>query len=158
MSGRLVAINGRRILTPMQDLRDAVVLIEGEKILAVGALANNPVPDQAEVIEAGDRLVVPGYIDMHQHGAVGVWPADGAEAVVKIGRFLATVGCTGWTPTVMSMPGVKATVEAMKADTGGADVLGVGLEGPFLLSVPPRETPDTAQEPLERPSVSRFYE
>ena len=48
-------------------LRDAVVLIDGPRIAAVGKRSEIDVPSGARVIDASERTVVPGLIDSHTH-------------------------------------------------------------------------------------------
>jgi imidazolonepropionase-like amidohydrolase len=48
-------------------LRNAVVLIEGERISAIGSAEDVPVPDGAEVIDAAGTWLVPGLMNMHVH-------------------------------------------------------------------------------------------
>ena len=161
MSSQMIAVKARRIITPLQDLRDAVVLVEGERIAAVGRQSYVPVPDGAKVIDVGDRIVVPGFIDIHHHGAVGVYAAEGADAVRKIAQYLVKSGTTGWLPTVAAVPGVdvldgvKAIVDVKREGTGTADVIGIHMEGPFLT---PKRIPDHDEldVTLEGPTVAGF--
>ncbi len=155
MSTRLLAVMARRVLTPLQDLRDAVILVEGERIAAVGLRSNIAIPQNAQVWDAGERIVAPGLIDLHHHGAVGLSAGEGAEAVKGIGRYLVTTGTTAWLPTVEQQRELAGVVEAMHGGTGGADVLGVHMEGPFLApkGVPGQEAMDEA---LLKPSVAGF--
>ena len=46
--------------------RNAVIVIEGEKIVAVGG-PSTPVPDDANIIDLSDSFVLPGVMDMHTH-------------------------------------------------------------------------------------------
>ena len=46
--------------------RNAVIVIEGEKIVAVGG-SSTPVPDDANIIDLSDSFVLPGVMDMHTH-------------------------------------------------------------------------------------------
>ena len=48
-------------------LHDAIVLVEGERIVQVGRAAEVSVPPEAEVIDAGAQSVIPGLIDCHVH-------------------------------------------------------------------------------------------
>jgi imidazolonepropionase-like amidohydrolase len=48
-------------------IRNSVVIIEGERITAVGTVASLPVPDGAEVISTEGMTVLPGLWDMHVH-------------------------------------------------------------------------------------------
>jgi imidazolonepropionase-like amidohydrolase len=48
-------------------LRNAVVLIEGDRISAIGAAEDVSVPDGAEVIDATGTWLVPGLMNMHVH-------------------------------------------------------------------------------------------
>jgi N-acetylglucosamine-6-phosphate deacetylase len=99
------------------------------------------------VIDLDGAALGPGWIDLHVHGADGVelMPADGSleggdqEAVVgRIARFLARHGVTGFLPATVtaSMPATEIAIgrvrRARQGSTGGARVLGVHLEGPFL--------------------------
>ena len=163
MSSQTIAVKARRIITPLQDLRDAVVLVEGGRIAAVGRQDHVAVPDGAKVIDVGDKIVAPGFIDMHHHGAVGVDATEGAEAVQKIGRHLVKSGTTAWLPTLYPESGVdllqsiRETVALKERGTGGADVLGIHLEGPFLTPkrVPGHEDMDIG---LQKPSVAGLQE
>ena len=46
---------------------DAVVVVDGEQITAVGTRASVPVPAGATTIDLGDRTLLPGLIDAHSH-------------------------------------------------------------------------------------------
>ncbi len=51
----------------------------------------------AKVYDAEGKKVVPGFLDIHTHGAVGVdVNAATAEELGKIGHFRATQGTTSW--------------------------------------------------------------
>ncbi|WP_428266882.1 amidohydrolase family protein [Haliangium sp.] len=50
-----------------QILTNHTVLIRGQRIEAVGPMAEIPVPPQATVIEGHGRYLLPGLIDMHVH-------------------------------------------------------------------------------------------
>ncbi|MFN8623423.1 MAG: amidohydrolase, partial [Chloroflexota bacterium] len=60
-------IKGAIVLTQddqLGELPDADVLIEGDRIAAVGP--NLAVAD-ARVIDGTDRIVIPGFVDTHRH-------------------------------------------------------------------------------------------
>lgn len=48
-------------------IKNSVVLIEGERIKAVGTIATLAIPDDAEVISTEGMTVLPGLWDMHVH-------------------------------------------------------------------------------------------
>src|SRR6266550_9488426 len=65
--GRRIIIRGGSVMSmdpQVGDFPQADVLIEGKKILAVGA---NLTAGGAEVIDATGRIVMPGFIDTHHH-------------------------------------------------------------------------------------------
>ena len=94
-----------------------------------------------EVDAAGCR-VLPGFLDLHTHGAAGVdVNAADAEGLRTIGRFFASQGVTGWlcsvltdTPeqTLWCMEQARQVIEGGPYD--GAALLGIHLEGPCLSS------------------------
>ncbi|WP_374357036.1 N-acetylglucosamine-6-phosphate deacetylase, partial [Chitinimonas sp.] len=87
----------------------------------------------------GDDLILPGFIDLHVHGGGGRDVMEGADALATITRTHARHGTTSLLATTMTAPkreiehalrGVHDAV-AQRA-TGGARVLGVHLEGPYI--------------------------
>ena len=46
--------------------RDAVIVVEGDKIIAVGGSDIN-IPDGAEIVDLSSSFVLPGVMDMHTH-------------------------------------------------------------------------------------------
>ena len=93
-------------------------------------------------VDAAGLRVLPGFLDLHTHGAAGVdVNATDAEGLRTIGRFFASQGVTGWlcsvltdTPeqTLWCMEQARQVIEG--GPCGGAALLGVHLEGPCLSS------------------------
>jgi imidazolonepropionase-like amidohydrolase len=71
-------------------LQDAVVVIDGERITAIGPAATTPVPQGAEVIRATGKWISPGLMNMHTHyglvlpGRVGAELANESEAALAL--------------------------------------------------------------------------
>jgi imidazolonepropionase-like amidohydrolase len=76
---RAVAIRAGKLLDVSKGelLRDAVVLIDGERIRAVGPRAAVQIPKDAQVIDLPNGTLLPGLIDAHTHLA---WTPAGAPA------------------------------------------------------------------------------
>lgn len=127
-----LAIKAARVLTPLQDLRHALVLINDDRIEAVGQQANIAIPPDAQVVDVADRIVTPGFIDVHNHGGYGRRANEGAEATQHVARWLAQTGTTSWLATVGDIEGVKGVVQAAREGTGGTSIPGIHCEGPFL--------------------------
>ena len=65
-----VALAGARILTMELDatpIDDGVVLIEGDRLAAVGARNEIEIPEDAIVIDVAGKVLAPGYVDTHAH-------------------------------------------------------------------------------------------
>lgn len=89
--------------------------------------------------DAGGKMIVPGFIDIHTHGAVGVDVNTAtASDLDKIGHFFATQGTTSWLASVLTdtkeqtMWCIKQYCENKTRRCTGAELLGIHLEGPFL--------------------------
>src|SRR5512132_3754176 len=65
-SGQRVLLKGGVVLTMdprLGDFEKADVLIEGSKIVAVGA----SLPADAAIVDASNMIVMPGFVDTHRH-------------------------------------------------------------------------------------------
>lgn len=87
----------------------------------------------------GERLVLPGFIDLHVHGGGGADVMDGHDAIDTVARTHARYGTTSLLATTMTAP--RSDIERALVDIGravrdrpegAARVLGVHLEGPFI--------------------------
>jgi len=116
-----------RILTP--DGWIAGRLVFGERIAAIE-------PDPAG---AQGPLILPGFVDLHVHGAAGADVMGGGSAAATVARAHARHGTTSLLATTMTahpdairraLEGVAPFIAARPA--GAARILGVHLEGPFI--------------------------
>lgn len=65
----MLALKGARIITMKGDevIEDGVVIIDGNRIAAVGKSDQVDIPKNAKIIDAGGKTIMPGIIDVHAH-------------------------------------------------------------------------------------------
>ncbi len=97
------------------------------------------IAEGAKIYDADGKKVVPGFIDIHTHGAVGVdVNAASADELGKIGHFMATQGTTSWLCSVLTdtkeqtLWCIDEFKKHQKKEYDSANLLGIHLEGPFL--------------------------
>ena len=133
--GKLL-LRDAKIVLPNRVIEDGMLLIEDERIVYVG---ENPSAD-AETLSLDGLTVLPGFIDVHIHGAVGVDVMEAsANGLAEVSAYLATQGVTGWLATLVpgsdeNYASVSASVGAAMNSSQGARVLGIHYEGPFVNS------------------------
>ncbi|HXS93398.1 MAG TPA: peptidylprolyl isomerase [Candidatus Limnocylindrales bacterium] len=64
-------------------VRDAVVVVSGRRIAAIGPRSTTPIPSGAKVIDAGNRYIVPGFIDTNVHLSLYGGARDRYETLAK---------------------------------------------------------------------------
>lgn len=126
-------IVGGTIVTGFEVIQDGFVIIEGQKIMDVGRIDQLPDTDARVIMVPYGYLVMPGFIDMHVHGALGADVMDGRDALEVISTALPAEGVTSFLPTVMTDSEEKIS-RALSGvgSVDGAEVLGIHLEGPFI--------------------------
>ena len=139
--------------------------IEDGKILRVGKDLPRKEEDLA-VDCAGSYTVVPGFVDVHIHGCAGADTCDATrEALEAMAAFLLAHGVTSFCPTTMttSRETIQAALLAAKdmmdhPMEGGARVVGVNMEGPFIAKERKGAQKEEDILPPDFPLFQRFYE
>lgn len=145
------AVLDRELFLPRGD-----ILIERGKIRKV---ASRIAARGARKIPARGLLAVPGLIDTQINGGFGVSFSEASpDQVAEIARRLLGHGVTGFLPTIISLPKditLRAIENVARAAgfRGGARLLGLHLEGPFLH---PERRGAHKEEHLRRPSLAEF--
>ena len=124
-------LRNAKVVLPDREVDQDVVVDDG-MIVAVGESL-----DAAEQIDLSGTTLLPGFIDVHTHGAVGVDVMEATpDELRQVAIFLASQGVTGWLPTFVPASdenyarAVAAISQSMESD--GARILGVHYEGPFV--------------------------
>lgn len=121
-----IVITHVTVINPQRasDLHDQTVVIEGDKILQMGASSRVKIPDSAQVVEGRNKFLIPGLWDMHVH-------VDDPQRDLPM--FIAN-GVLG----IRNMGGVEQNVFQWRAQTASGEVLGPKmvacgplLDGPF---------------------------
>lgn len=127
-------LKNANVALPDQEAQRAAVLIEDGKIASLERERGD------EELDLAGTTLLPGFIDVHIHGSVGIDVMDAtAEQLAEVSVFLASQGITGWVPTFVPAAdkdyasGVEAIAKAASISRG-ARVLGVHYEGPFVNS------------------------
>jgi len=138
----VTVLTARQLLTPLERIEDAALVLEDGTIAAVGRREALAIPQHARVFDFGDAILAPGLIDIHIHGAAGHDVMDASDdGLAAIERLMARHGVTSYCPTTVTAP-VSQTLSALESlgraagqnHTMGdrARPLGIHLEGPFL--------------------------
>jgi N-acetylglucosamine-6-phosphate deacetylase len=139
MTPDLLFTDARLIGTPEPLSGPGWLATSGGTIAALGA----GTPDEARragrtVVDVRGQTLMPGFVDVHVHGAVGHEAMDGnADGLRAMAQFFASRGVTSFLPTTWTasrtstLAALRAIAEA-RSFTGGARILGAHMEGPYL--------------------------
>ncbi|HET9399849.1 MAG TPA: N-acetylglucosamine-6-phosphate deacetylase [Candidatus Acidoferrales bacterium] len=142
----LTAIFCARAFTPLEEIRDAAIVIDGARIAAIGSRDSIAIPSNARQVEMRGATLIPGFVDVHVHGAGGhdVMEAS-VEALDAIAETLARSGTTSFVATTVTAAPAEIYASAdrianhiqTQAANGGksparAECLGIHFEGPFI--------------------------
>ena len=90
---RIIAVRAAKILTAAREgdqvIRDGLVIFRDGKLIAVGPADEIEIPVGAELIDVGDRFVMPGFVELHCH--VGA-PAEFFPTEINSAVYLANPG------------------------------------------------------------------
>lgn len=135
-----------RALTPATVIPDAGILIRDGVIESIGPRQDISLPSGAQEISAIDQVAIPGFIDVHIHGAGGHDVMEATpEAMSTVAGTLARHGTTSFVATTVtaspdetcrSVEGIAHYMtQQFESLQPRAEVLGVHYEGPFLNKV-----------------------
>ena len=129
-----IGIKSKKIVLP-NGLLDGYVYMEAGKIISVG---KEKLPCD-KTYDVGDDFLLPGFIDIHTHGAYGCdYAESGADGIIRAVKYSVSRGATSVMPTVASssydsMCSALSNIEkAMQDRVYGKCIAGAHLEGPYF--------------------------
>jgi len=142
MAERILLKNASALINGV--FRPCDLLLQDGKITRIGAASLTAAGTEPAAsmtaptrIDIKGRRLIPGFIDIHTHGAIGIdFNHASKDEVRKVASFFASQGVTSFLPCVMT-----DTLATMKRQliilsggdlAGGAKLIGIHLEGPFL--------------------------
>jgi N-acetylglucosamine-6-phosphate deacetylase len=161
----VTAIYASRILTPQEQLADSVILTENGRITAIGHRDEVKIPSGAIDYVAAGMMVVPGFVDVHIHGAGGHDVMEATPAALDcitstVARYgttsiLATTVTASVDETCRSLQGIAQYIRAHEKHEN----IGANVEPNVEQQNPEPGTPELAAEivgiHLEGPFISK---
>ena len=132
-----------KAITPKGEIANAGILIRDGEIEMVGPRSGMELPSGANEVQGTDSIAIPGFVDVHIHGAGGhdVMEANETALSTITGRLaafgttslLATTITASADDTCRSVEGIAKYISGQyqTSDTR-AEILGIHFEGPFL--------------------------
>lgn len=132
-----------KAITPKGEVADAAIVIRDGEIETVAPRSGLTLPGSAHEIQAFDSIAIPGFIDVHIHGAGGRDFMEGNDdalstvtsRVAKFGTtsLLATTITAGADDTCRAVEGMAKYITTQHSTSHPrAEILGIHFEGPFL--------------------------
>src|SRR5258708_4083205 len=141
-----IVYTAQRLYTPLDEVQHPLLEVEDGRITRISSLNAQESPANANVVDFGDAVLVPGFVDVHIHGGAGIDVMLASQSDLShLGEFLTKHGVTGFFPTTVGAPldatctaleqlasAIEANASLGNDDTIKARPLGIHLEGPFL--------------------------
>ena len=131
----MICIRNAKVVLENGILSEGIIVIEGDRIAAVGTDNTIDVPADAQIIDAGGDYVGPGFVDIHVHGGGGSMFHDAPE---KAAHHFLSHGETTVLATLyydLSKEQFLEAIDRIRAamDTeAGASIGGFYMEGPYM--------------------------
>ncbi|MGW2469376.1 N-acetylglucosamine-6-phosphate deacetylase [Streptomyces bauhiniae] len=126
-SARPLVLTGGTVVLPTGEVPGGQVAVDGRRIA-------ERAPEGAEVLDVRGHWVVPGFVDLHNHGGGGAAFSGGAEAALTAVRTHREHGTTTLVASTVTddldVLARQAGLLAELAEQG--DIAGVHFEGPFI--------------------------
>lgn len=138
---RQIVIHNGSLLAGYARMEKCAVLVEDGRlgdVFSERRFEQKRFSADALVLDADGAFIAPGLIDSHIHGFAGYGTEDlSTDAIIAMSDRLGSYGVTAFCPTIYPMAegdmlaAIRAVVDAIGKE-GGARVMGVHLEGPFI--------------------------
>ncbi|HYE83358.1 MAG TPA: N-acetylglucosamine-6-phosphate deacetylase [Clostridia bacterium] len=131
------AIVNADIIVENDILKGHAVLFD-ERIIKISKECDINISGLEEVIDAENKYLSPGFIDIHIHGCRGNDTMDDSDSsILNISKDIAATGVTAFLPATMTMEFsiIKEAFKRIRRLMGneqGASILGCYLEGPYI--------------------------
>lgn len=165
-----LVIKARELYTPLERVQRPLLFVEDGVVASVSASESREIPSTSRVIDLGDAVLVPGFIDMHIHGGAGHDVMEASpDSLPAVEQLLYAHGVTTYFPTTVTAPldrtllALERLADAIEGASRCADALrarpvGIHLEGPFISHARPGVHPRADLLPPTLEVFERFWE
>src|SRR5580658_6800583 len=101
----MIAFTANCLYTPLERVDQPLLLVDDQLIADVSSQASHEIPAGVRVVDLGDAVLAPGFVDIHIHGGAGydVMSAD-ASGLSAVEQLLSHHGVTSYFPTTVTVP------------------------------------------------------
>lgn len=125
------ALRARRVITPDREIADGWVSVRGDRIVGVG---QGLPPADVVATDQPYAVLVPGLVDLHNHGGGGASFSEGAPAALRARDAHLREGTTTLVASLVtnSTEALAGQLRELRPLVEAGELAGLHLEGPWL--------------------------
>src|SRR5260370_14107925 len=99
------AFTASRLYTPVEEIEHPLLVVEDGQISEVSSRSAKELPSNTSLIDFGDAVLAPGFVDIHMHGGAGLDVMRALPSgLPRLGQFLANHRVAGYFATPVAAP------------------------------------------------------